>query len=405
MEKFYRIINIIFIFIFTNSTITSSFLKENSPELPEKMTLSEYLQEEVEILQNFNIPTKIIHSLIDLSSKSSTTISSLLQKNPELFSLLISSESNINIDNNNNESPLLHSSLLSRKNSINPEYHPWYTTDKLDLSKIDIEKNTQWMKYISDSTLGNELSIPGTHDSGSFEFVQGWTPFKFVVNFLGRCQVWDIESQLLAGIRYLDIRVSPDDLHIYHGMLKTPLTFSEVMNICQKFLEKYHTEGIIMRLGIEDTSLPILGEDEEFEKIVEVLDFYRGEGLFYLSKELPNVGKLRGKIFLINEFEYYGAMIWRNEQMNLQDFYDLRNEKDMENKRDMILYFLDENKTRDKFVLNHLSCTGHPMGRSICYMADIFNQVVYYYPEKFWGIIAMDYPSIEMVDIIIKNNF
>ncbi|WP_129111018.1 hypothetical protein [Bacillus toyonensis] len=70
---------------------------------------------------------------------------------------------------------------------------------------------------MADTVKVSQLSIPGTHDSGGF-YGGDWAPFTrpFAVT-----QSLSLETQLNAGIRYLDIRLGGragyGDLAVYHG--------------------------------------------------------------------------------------------------------------------------------------------------------------------------------------------
>lgn len=60
------------------------------------------------------------------------------------------------------------------------------------------------------------LSIPGTHDSGTYNC--GWNQFCDI----SQCQSWTIYGQLMAGIRFLDVRVMTDEsvIKVGHGSFK-----------------------------------------------------------------------------------------------------------------------------------------------------------------------------------------
>lgn len=64
-----------------------------------------------------------------------------------------------------------------------------------------------WMKYVDDNKLLDELSIPGTHDSGTCSVDNDTEPQSSQV----KCQQDYIPTQLLEGIRYFDIRLGKGD--------------------------------------------------------------------------------------------------------------------------------------------------------------------------------------------------
>lgn len=72
-----------------------------------------------------------------------------------------------------------------------------------------------WMKYVDDNKFLDELSIPGTHDSGTCSVDNDTEPQSSQV----KCQQDYIPTQLLEGIRYFDIRLGKgDDPGIDHGI-------------------------------------------------------------------------------------------------------------------------------------------------------------------------------------------
>jgi len=74
------------------------------------------------------------------------------------------------------------------------------------------------MLNVPDSTSLADMTIPGTHVSAATE-----TNTTGADNELAICQMWPIDQQLEAGIRYFDLRVYPRDLNgtkllwMYHG--------------------------------------------------------------------------------------------------------------------------------------------------------------------------------------------
>ena len=75
-----------------------------------------------------------------------------------------------------------------------------------------------WMKYVDDNKFLDELSIPGTHDSGTCSVDNDTEPQSSQV----KCQQDYIPTQLLEGIRYFDIRLGKNndkgDPGIDHGL-------------------------------------------------------------------------------------------------------------------------------------------------------------------------------------------
>ncbi|MDR2009006.1 MAG: phosphatidylinositol-specific phospholipase C [Bacteroidales bacterium] len=163
-------------------------------------------------------------------------------------------------------------------------------------NSIDFAK---WMSQIADDTSLSELSIPGTHDSGTENSGSG----------PAHTQNFSIERQLNDGIRFLDIRVSNingpvdenDPLKVKHGVVDCWITFGKVLKWCRNFLKNNPSETICMLMNDANDGL-------EFGRTVEegfniYLDKSENKDLFYLDTNIPTLKAARGKIILFRRFE------------------------------------------------------------------------------------------------------
>lgn len=161
-----------------------------------------------------------------------------------------------------------------------------------------------WMKYVDDKKFLDELSIPGTHDSGTCSVDNDTEPQSSQV----KCQQDYIPTQLLEGIRYFDIRLGKgDDPGICHGdfyLFKKDgyyLHLSDVIGYFKTFLSENPREALIM--------LASRGNDEATDDSVttafaKVMD--DNPDLFYTSSHVPTLGEVRGKIVLLRRFRLAG---------------------------------------------------------------------------------------------------
>ncbi len=164
-----------------------------------------------------------------------------------------------------------------------------------------------WMKYVDDNKFLDELSIPGTHDSGTCSVDNDTEPQSSQV----KCQQDYIPTQLLEGIRYFDIRLGKgDDPGIDHRifyLLKKDgnyLHLSDVIGYFKTFLNENPTEALIMLVS--------RGNDEATDESVttafaKVLD--DNPKLFYTSSRVPTLGEVRGKIVLLRRFKLAGDSV------------------------------------------------------------------------------------------------
>lgn len=164
-----------------------------------------------------------------------------------------------------------------------------------------------WMKYVDNNKFLDELSIPGTHDSGTCSVDNDTEP----QSSQAKCQQDYIPTQLLEGVRYFDIRLGKgENPGIDHGacyLLKKDGNFmhlSDVIGYFNTFLSENPTEALIMLVS--------RGNDEATDESVttafaKVLD--DNPKLFYTSSRVPTLGEVRGKIVLLRRFGLDGDSV------------------------------------------------------------------------------------------------
>ena len=167
-----------------------------------------------------------------------------------------------------------------------------------------------WMSYVDGNKYLDELSIPGTHDSGTCSVDNDTEP----QSSQAKCQQDYIPTQLLEGIRYFDIRLGKDgkeyDPGIDHGMcylLKKDGHFmhlSDVVGYFKTFLNEHPTEALIMLVS--------RGNDEATdESVTTAFAKVLGDNpdLFYTASRVPTLGEVRGKIVLLRRFGLAGNSV------------------------------------------------------------------------------------------------
>jgi hypothetical protein len=152
-----------------------------------------------------------------------------------------------------------------------------------------------WMSSLSNGTKLDQLTLPGTHDTGTYTFGSGLPEYW--------AQSLSIPDQLTVGIRAFDIRLenegcpssgcgSANPLGIYHGRQFTGGYLNSeggptgpdggnsphgvrysVMSELQKFLNANPTETIVMNIQDENTTTHTPGFSQQ---VNDVLDHYEG---------------------------------------------------------------------------------------------------------------------------------
>ena len=157
-----------------------------------------------------------------------------------------------------------------------------------------------WMKRLKDETPLSALSIPGTHNSPTYHRALPSV----------RCQVVPVREQLEQGVRFLDIRVQPenpldpskDGLVLVHSVFPISLTgpryFRKLVDEALRFLEQNPSETIIMSVKREGTGN---ATDAQLSRIMR--DHYAGDvNRWFTAPRIPTLGEARGKIVLIRRF-------------------------------------------------------------------------------------------------------
>lgn len=209
--------------------------------------------------------------------------------------------------------------ICHKRKSIPWELEPvGYSMDKTNATVSSIDWTTYssyvdgpcWMSHVDGSKYLDELSIPGTHDSGTCSVDNDTEP----QTSLAKCQQDYIPTQLLEGIRYFDIRLGKNndkgDPGIDHGicyLLKKDGGFihlSDVIGYFKTFLNENPSEALIMLVS--------RGNDEATDESVttafaNVMD--NNSDLFYTSSHVPTLNEVRGKIVLLRRFRLAGDSV------------------------------------------------------------------------------------------------
>ncbi len=217
-----------------------------------------------------------------------------------------------------------------------------------------------WMASLPDTTPLNELSIPGTHDSGAAYF--GGDAVQ--------TQSMDIATQLNAGIRAFDIRLgnldvvcpSSNGFYIFHGFVCQFITFqADVLSPMNTFLTAHPGETVLMR--IKDES----GNGSDFaSKVATELSAY--SSIMYTGgSSNPTLQAMRGKIVVLQNFGSIGdlasvttALSWSS--LDIQDNFSVTTNWDLDNKwGDIKSQYVDSDVfpgPTDTIYVNFLSASG-----------------------------------------------
>ena len=298
--------------------------------------------------------------------------------------------------------------------------------------KEDDSISETWMENIFDDTYLSEISIPGTHDSGTHHITFG---------YFMRCQNTDISKQLKNGYRYLDVRLAIHQdkdgqrLNIIHSFAKchksaSPISdylyLDDVLEDVYSFLDEHPTETVILNMKIESKD-----EADQVQKLLyDTID--ANESYWYTDNTIPTLGEVRGKAVLCTRFEdSIGAgesktgiqLLW--EDQGSTEIVDLPYELSVTN--DVRLWVQDRYNydAEDKYAavvdglencevdsntlfLNFVSTSGKsPIGHPKGYAKDLNKLLLEYefMPCTNYGIVIVDFGNKKLAEKIYTSNF
>lgn len=158
----------------------------------------------------------------------------------------------------------------------------------------------RWMASIEDNRLVSELSIPGAHDAATGEGL------LFLGGF-GKTQSLKLAEMWNCGVRAFDLRPAYDnkELGIYHGTIKTKVTFVEALDILVRKVYDNPSEFAVVFLR-EEVEAERTSSRKHWPSLVgEAIEALGDKAAFFVPG--MTVGDLRGKILFISRDAYTGT--------------------------------------------------------------------------------------------------
>ncbi|MDF9829094.1 phosphatidylinositol-specific phospholipase C [Parabacteroides sp. PF5-6] len=193
-----------------------------------------------------------------------------------------------------------------------------------------------WMKHLDGKKYLYELSIPGTHDSGTGTDKVSAGPSK--------CQNFSLATQLRDGIRFLDIRID-DNFQVCHGIDYCGFSFTDALKTCNSFLEKHPSETILMSVKGENGGTLTKQMEKYFADDTNPIN------KVFKEERIPTLDEVRGKIVILRRFAKPQTGQWG---VNIYDQFPedsvgiFTNHKNSFYVEDMYLKFLKLHKTEKK---------------------------------------------------------
>ena len=158
----------------------------------------------------------------------------------------------------------------------------------------------RWMAGIDDTRTVTSLSIPGAHDAATGEGLH-------MVAGLGKTQELTLAALWDCGVRAFDLRpaVNGEELHIYHGPIRTRISFGKALEILCDKLTEHPTEFAIVLMR-EESDSENSTERALWPQAVGKAIENTGDKAAIFSPAMK-VGDARGKIIFISRNAYTGC--------------------------------------------------------------------------------------------------
>ncbi|XP_035286530.1 1-phosphatidylinositol phosphodiesterase-like [Anguilla anguilla] len=255
-----------------------------------------------------------------------------------------------------------------------------------------IYAKVDWMSAIPDDKPLSAVTIPGTHRS-----------MTLYGGPLVQCQAWSLSIQLDAGLRYFDMEVQENfftkNIEVLDGAI-IHQQFREVLGMLRSFLLKHSSETVVLRVKTESRGT-----------IKITKNMMKNDGDVWWEPSVPTMAEVRGKIVFMESQSVNLGVLNRDTSIKGDEYF-----KNLEKKM--------------KIIVNHLNqakdiCANYPVltasnGRRYLWIiktpksvAKVINPELFKYlnnllksPQKpmCLGIIAMDFPGPDLIELIIKFN-
>ncbi|XP_052000700.1 1-phosphatidylinositol phosphodiesterase-like [Xyrauchen texanus] len=279
--------------------------------------------------------------------------------------------------------------LLLHKNSGQEAFNEKKTV------KIPETYTVSWMQSLDDGKSISTITIPGTHESMAFHGLAG-----------AKSQALSLEEQLKAGIRYVEFTVSGKRMDIKNG--KT--TLDDALRKIKSFLTQFKSETVLVRVGSNDKKINV---QDLVENLVEK------DTNVWVQKSIPKIGDVRGKIVFVQKDSFkmgiplmeittkgdHKVSNSKEKRVKIRDHLsEAFKECAKEGGESSVVLTYSSDTYLKKHILNFIS-TSKKMAKDV-------NPWLYGYlkkaseenPKPCYGIIAMDYPGFDLIQMVINFN-
>lgn len=244
-----------------------------------------------------------------------------------------------------------------------------------------------WITKLKDDVFVNQLSIPGTHDSGTGEGFMS----SFFDGF-ARTQDLSMQEQWDSGIRAFDLRptavqtVSGERyLKIYHGIVETKIRFDEALRLlCKQVTDNPGEFAIVIMRHETDGEKSGLGTLWE-ELVDSCLNAEEFSGKFIAFRNSLKVSDMRGKVLVLSRDSYLN-----NKRLVGGYITNWTHSGDIADQKKGVINSKGIIKTSPLYVQDFYDCTGDRLATKLTAMKNMFQEagkaLSYTSGKKIWAI-------------------
>lgn len=252
--------------------------------------------------------------------------------------------------------------------------------------------NPSWMADLPDDQPLSEVTMPGSHNT-----------MALYGGVYAECQSWSLDSQLRAGVRFLDVRVRhvKGNLTLHHGVSYQRGHFGDVLEGISDFLREYPSETVLMRLKEEFSET-----NDIYGAVVDYIQRYAQWDLLWHSRLVPTMGEARGKLIVLQDFAGPDLGM-RYGSLDIADDWKVPTLLHVEDKWQSVYDHLEAAPAGNKAQIFLTYSSGAGLFAFPGAVAQRVNPQLYDYLlaktdlNQRFGIICMDFPAAPIIQMII----
>ena len=181
-----------------------------------------------------------------------------------------------------------------------------------------------WMNNVVSTTPINKLVIPGTHDSLTFEWEKSYSLIQQLSSIWAKTQYLTIGQQLLAGVRYFDVRIGictsmfcngDKTVVAFHGNYSSNVKYEDAIHDLIEFGKTHPSELVIWKVRIlnnDDSVRSLTTQMHQTLNVIRPTSSYFDQTIGELRNERPD--KTSAGIIFTSDY-YKDDYVWPHSKI------------------------------------------------------------------------------------------